>query len=224
MAEAKGSLDYWRKLFNSATSDIFELINKAILVAAEDFPNEFKDRRDMIVEKLYTCHLFLNNGDAESLKEVKKNSNTNNLEENDQIVKNSNTDNLEENDQIVGEVMRIKEVILSNNQLHESESYSILYESLRALQQMQLSVDVLDITKIGQTVSAMRKHNSRKIRKLVRCLIQSWRVLVDEWVNSAATFTNKTTTNFELGSSSKQTSEQKPISHSSAGVKRKQFD
>ncbi|KAI0503545.1 hypothetical protein KFK09_014479 [Dendrobium nobile] len=209
MTEAKDSLDYWRQLFKSATSDIFELINKAILVAAEDFPNEFKDRRDMIVEKLYTCHLFLNNGDAESLKEVKKNS---------------NTDNLEENDQIVGEVMRIKEVILSNNQLHESESDSILYESLRALQQMQLSVDVLETTKIGRTVSAMRKHSSRKIRKLVRCLIQSWRVLVDEWVNSEATITNKTTTNFELGSSSKQTSEQKPTSHSSAGVKRKQSD
>ncbi|KAI0503546.1 hypothetical protein KFK09_014480 [Dendrobium nobile] len=209
MAEAKVSLDYWRKLFSSATSDIFELINKAILVAAEDFPNEFKERREMIAEKLYTCHLSLNNGDAESLKEVKKNS---------------NSDNPEENDQIVGEVMRIKEVILSNNQLHELEYDYILYESLRTLQQMQLSVDVLKTTKIRRTVCATRKHCFSRIRKLARCLIDSWRVLGDERVNSAVTITNTTTTNFRIGCSSKQTSEQKPTSHSSAGVKRKQSD
>ncbi|XP_020704627.1 probable mediator of RNA polymerase II transcription subunit 26b [Dendrobium catenatum] len=209
MAEAKRSLDYWRKIFSCTRSDIFEVINKAILVAAEDFPNEFKDRRDMIVEKLYTCHLSHNNGDAESLKEAKKSS---------------NSDNPEEDDQIVGEVMRIKEVILSSNQLHESESDSILYESLRTLRQMQLSFDVLKTTKIERTVRAMRKHKSSRIQKLAQSLINSWRVLADEHVNSAASITNKVTINFGLGCSSKQTFEQKPTIHSSVGVKRKQLD
>ncbi|PKU75685.1 putative mediator of RNA polymerase II transcription subunit 26b [Dendrobium catenatum] len=163
----------------------------------------------MIAEKLYTCHLSLNNGDDESLKEVKKDSNSNNPEENDQIV---------------GEMMRIKEVILSNNQLHESDSYSILYESLRTLQKMTLFVDMLKTTKIERTICAMRKHSSSKIRKLARCLIDSWIVMVDEHVNFATTIVNKTTSNFGLGCSSKQTSEQKPTRHSFVGVKGKQSE
>ncbi|PKU76253.1 probable mediator of RNA polymerase II transcription subunit 26b [Dendrobium catenatum] len=208
MADAKGSLDYWRKYFSSAKSDIFDLIEKAILVAATDCPNEFKDKKDMIVEKLYTCQLSLNNGDQESPKEEKNSC---------------SSGNSDETDQILGEVMRIKE-LLSNTQLYKSESDSdsdsVLYESLRSLQIMQLSVEILKATEIGRTVSALRKHSSTQIRKLVRTLIDGWKMLVDEWVQSTAPITEKTITD-----SSKQTSEKKPCNHSSAAaVKRKQIE
>ncbi|KAH0458817.1 hypothetical protein IEQ34_011631 [Dendrobium chrysotoxum] len=218
MADAKGSLDYWRKYFSSAKSDIFDLIDKAILVAAMDWPNEFKDKKDMIVEKLYTCQLSHNNGDHECPKEEKNSC---------------NSGNSDENDQILGEVMRIKEV-LSNTQVYESDSDSVFYESLRSLQMMQLSVEILKATEIGRTVSALRKHNSSQIRKLVRTLIDGWKMLVDEWVKSTAPITENTITdsvnrlkkpsitNYEVGCSSKQTLEQKPWNRSSAGVKRKQ--
>ncbi|KAH0459714.1 hypothetical protein IEQ34_012528 [Dendrobium chrysotoxum] len=64
--------------------------------------------------------------------------------------------------------MKIK-AILSNKPLYESDS--VLLESLRSLQLMQLSVETLKATEIGRT-----------IQKLVRALIQGWKVLVDEWV------------------------------------------
>ncbi|PKU66393.1 putative mediator of RNA polymerase II transcription subunit 26a [Dendrobium catenatum] len=66
--------------------------------------------------------------------------------------------------------MKIKE-ILSNNHLYESDP--LLYESLRSLQLMQLSVETLKATKIGRTVNALQKHNCMQIQKLVRTLIKS---------------------------------------------------
>ncbi|KAL6009844.1 hypothetical protein ACLOJK_000275 [Asimina triloba] len=49
------ALDYWRKFFHGAKSDIFEVIEHAIAVAATDSPKEFRVRRDGIAEKLYSC-------------------------------------------------------------------------------------------------------------------------------------------------------------------------
>ncbi|KAH0458650.1 hypothetical protein IEQ34_011464 [Dendrobium chrysotoxum] len=218
MAETKDSLDYWRKFFSCAKSDIFELINKAILVAVVDCPKEFNDRKNLIVEKIKSCHLSLNNGDDKHPKQEKNDS--------------KSCDKPGENDQIVGELMKIK-TILSNNQLYESDS--ILYESLRSLQLMQLSVETLKATEIGRTVNALRKHNCSHIQKLVRTLIKGWKVLVDEWAKPiAATSENNITdsisklnepsvSGFELVCSSKQTVKQKPSGHLSTGVKRKQL-
>uniref|UniRef100_A0A0A9CSH8 TFIIS N-terminal domain-containing protein n=1 Tax=Arundo donax TaxID=35708 RepID=A0A0A9CSH8_ARUDO len=49
---------------------------------------------------------------------------------------------------------------------------------------MQLSVSTLKATEIGRAVNRLRKHNSQQIRHLVRTLIEGWKVLVDEWVNT----------------------------------------
>ncbi|KAH0450431.1 hypothetical protein IEQ34_021123 [Dendrobium chrysotoxum] len=160
MADAKQSLDYWRKYFNSAKSDIFDLIDNAILVAAVDCPKEFKGRKNQIVEKLYTCQVSLHNGDYEHPKEEKNSCNSGNSKENDQIVR---------------EVVRLKEV-LSDKQLYKSDSDLVLYESLRSLQMLQLSAEILNSTVIGRTVSALQKHNSSQIRKLVRSLIDGWKI------------------------------------------------
>lgn len=51
------SLDHWRSYFRSANSDIFEIIDHAIMVAASDCPKEFRLRRDGIAERLFSCRL-----------------------------------------------------------------------------------------------------------------------------------------------------------------------
>lgn len=90
------------------------------------------------------------------------------------------TDEIEEESQVVGEVLRIKEILLNS----QDESDSVLFESLRRLQLMALSVDTLKATEIGKAVNGLRKHGSKQIRHLARTLIEGWKDLVDEWVNA----------------------------------------
>ncbi|XP_051150534.1 probable mediator of RNA polymerase II transcription subunit 26b isoform X2 [Andrographis paniculata] len=49
------SLDKWREYFRSANSDIFDIIEHAIIVAASDCPYDFKVKRDRIAEVLFAC-------------------------------------------------------------------------------------------------------------------------------------------------------------------------
>ncbi|KAG5552655.1 hypothetical protein RHGRI_010675 [Rhododendron griersonianum] len=234
MGVKPGALDDWRDYFRTSTSDIFDIIEHAIMVAASDCPQEFRIRRDRIAEKLFSCKLAKcvvcdnvelsvpagGDGGGEvgggCCKIVKfeegggggsKGSKVNSCRD-DQVVEmnvmmNSNysfgeaealTDEIEEESQIVGEVLRIKE-ILDNCQ---DESDSVLFDSLRRLQLMVLSVDSLksvhtylalfmpQATEIGKSVNALRKHSSKEIRHLARTLIEFWKDMVDEWVNATA--------------------------------------
>ncbi|URE28405.1 hypothetical protein MUK42_36227 [Musa troglodytarum] len=204
MASSSGSVDYWRKFFRSANSDIFEVIEQAILVAASDCPRQFRSRRDQIVEKLFAAllprcfgcdrvELRGAEGDGRMRrlgeKESKADSSNDGPESLNRAVSNYTYDEaealieeIEEEGQLVGEVMRIKEILGSQH----DESDAVLLESLRRLQLMELSVDVLKATEIGRAVNGLRKHNSKQIRHLVRTLIDGWKVLVDEWVSTAA--------------------------------------
>ncbi|RLN30284.1 putative mediator of RNA polymerase II transcription subunit 26b [Panicum miliaceum] len=92
------------------------------------------------------------------------------------------TNEIDEESQIVGEVLRIKDLLLHK----EDHSDATLFESLRRLQLMQLSVSTLKATEIGRAVKRLRKHNSQKICHLVRTLIEGWKVLVDEWVSTTS--------------------------------------
>lgn len=58
MADGAASLDKWRDYFRSASSDIFNIIEHAILVAASDCPHDFKLKRDRIAEMLFTCKVL----------------------------------------------------------------------------------------------------------------------------------------------------------------------
>lgn len=49
------SLDKWRDYFSTANSDIFCIIEHAIMVAVSDCPYDFKLKRDRIAEVLFTC-------------------------------------------------------------------------------------------------------------------------------------------------------------------------
>ncbi|KAL3637115.1 hypothetical protein CASFOL_019414 [Castilleja foliolosa] len=51
------SLDKWRNYFGTANSDIFEIIEHAIMVAASDCPFDFKSKRDRIAEVLFSCKI-----------------------------------------------------------------------------------------------------------------------------------------------------------------------
>ncbi|CBI32806.3 unnamed protein product, partial [Vitis vinifera] len=92
------------------------------------------------------------------------------------------TDEIEEETQIAGEVLRIREILEHS----KDESDSVLFDSLRRLQLMVLSVDNLKATEIGKAVNGLRKHGSKQIRQLARTLIDEWKDMVDEWVNATA--------------------------------------
>ncbi|XP_038904903.1 probable mediator of RNA polymerase II transcription subunit 26b isoform X2 [Benincasa hispida] len=222
MAAKSGSLDSWRNYFRNANSDIFGIIDYAILVAASDCPKEFRLRRDRIAEQLFSCRLtrclgcdrvelavagdidgddgetgfksdFAGDGcefEAGGSKESKVYSSRDDIGEmNCNRVSNFSfgeaealTDEIEQESQIVGEVLRIKEIL--NN--FEEESDSVLFESLRRLELMALSVDTLQATEIGKAVNGLRKHGSKHIRHLARVLIMEWKEMVDEWVKATA--------------------------------------
>ncbi|KAE9586309.1 putative transcription regulator IWS1 family [Lupinus albus] len=93
------------------------------------------------------------------------------------------TDEIEEESQYVKEVLRIKDILLNR----EEESDSVLFESLRRLQLMELTVDRLKATEIGKAVNPLRKHGSKEIRQLTRTLIDGWKEIVDEWVKATTT-------------------------------------
>ncbi|KAJ8466539.1 hypothetical protein OPV22_029091 [Ensete ventricosum] len=136
MASSSGPLDYWRKLFRSANSDIFEVMEHAILVAASDYPQEFRSRRDQIVEKLFFVLLPRcfgcdrvaegEEGDRsvkrDGEKESKVDSSNDGPEDLNRIVSNYSfdeaealTEEIEEESQIVGEVLRIKEIFANHH-------------------------------------------------------------------------------------------------------------
>lgn len=136
MADSSGSLDYWRKFFRSANSDIFEVIEHAVLVAASDYPEEFRSRRDRMVENLFTVLLPRcfgcdrvaegEEGNAsvkrDGEKESKVDSNNVGPEDLNRIVSNYSfdeaealTEEMEEEGQIVGEVLRIKEIFANHH-------------------------------------------------------------------------------------------------------------
>lgn len=55
METSSETIEKWRDYFRSANSDIFGIIEHAVMVAAMDCPKEFKLRRDRIAEMLFTC-------------------------------------------------------------------------------------------------------------------------------------------------------------------------
>ncbi|KAJ8503881.1 hypothetical protein OPV22_004767 [Ensete ventricosum] len=205
MASLPGSFDYWRKFFRSADSDIFGVMEHAIVVAASDYPQEFRSRRDGLVEKFFTALLPRclgcdrvdprgaegeeGRGSVRRVgeKENKVDSSNDGPESSTRVVSNYTydeaealTEEIEVEGQIVEEVLRIKEILAN----HHEESDNVLFESLRRLQLMELSVDVLKVTEIGRAVNGLRKHDSKQICHLVRTLIDGWKVLVDEWVSA----------------------------------------
>ncbi|XP_057770439.1 probable mediator of RNA polymerase II transcription subunit 26b isoform X2 [Salvia miltiorrhiza] len=209
------SLDKWRDYFTTANSDIFSIIEHAIMVAASDFPYDFKLKRDRIAERLFTCRMTKCLGcnraevcvgyddclketggdgkdskgnkvsreeeeDGDDHREVMEMNAENRARDQDYDDAEALTDEIEEESQLLEEVARIKEVLDER----EGKSDEVLFESLRRLQLMPLSVEILKATEIGKSVNALRKHGSKEIRDLVRRLVEDWKLMVDAWVNA----------------------------------------
>ncbi|KAK7336425.1 hypothetical protein VNO77_16966 [Canavalia gladiata] len=234
MTMKSGSLDQWRNYFRSANSDIFEIIDHAIMVAASDCPKEFRVRRDGIAERLFSCkltrclgcdrvELAVSGGDKErdcgddhndddddggcksgferhdrveieagASKESKVNSCSKDEHGDMDVNRVSNysfgeaealTDEIEEESQYVGEILRIRDILLNR----QDESDSVLFDSLRRLQLIEVTVDSLKATEIGKAVNPLRKHGSKEISQLARTLIEGWREMVDEWYKATTT-------------------------------------
>ncbi|KAG9157484.1 hypothetical protein Leryth_010320 [Lithospermum erythrorhizon] len=218
------SLDYWREYFRGANSDVFDIIQYAIMVAAIDCPKEFRLRRDHVAELLFTCKETkcfgcdrvelsvpkngfdikeedIERGEISEFEkggrinvngeEMEVNANNNNNNNNNNVSYGeveALTDEIEEESQLIAEVYRIKEIL----DHHQDESASILYESLRRLQLMGLSVEILKATEIGKSVNGLKKHVSKQIRDLVRTLIEGWVVMLDTWMSATASITDNT--------------------------------
>ncbi|CAJ1915878.1 unnamed protein product [Sphenostylis stenocarpa] len=214
------SVDDWRKYFGSANSNIFDIIENAIIVAASDCPKEFRVKRDTIAERLFSSKLTrcvgcdrvelavsgvgkeiddgnCKNGvdtDGGELAGASKESEVNdggdgNAEIDVNGVSNYSfgeaealTDEIDEETQYLGEILRIKDVLLNRE-----ESDSVIFESLRRLQLMELSMDCLKATEIGKAVNPLRKRRSEDIRLLAQTLIDGWKQMVDEWVIATTT-------------------------------------
>lgn len=133
--QSAASLDRWRDYFRRGDSDIFEIIDHAIMVAATDCPIKFKSRRDKIAELLFSCrvtrctgchhhHSELSlPGDDEAVdgsKESKANSSRGENSHINQIVgcysyddeAEALSDAIEEFSMVSKEVVRIKEIFL----------------------------------------------------------------------------------------------------------------
>ncbi|XXG52912.1 hypothetical protein AAC387_Pa03g1110 [Persea americana] len=219
------ALDSWRTYFRNANSNIFDVIEYAILVAASDCPKEFRLRRGRIAERLFSCQLTrcvgcdhvqvavpereeeeedneeghgfkeslgCNEGFDNNKEESRGISSKNDGRVTDRAVSNYSydeaealTDEIEEESQTVAEVLRIKGVLENRRE----ESDGVLFESLRRLQLMGLTVEHLKATEIGRAVNCVRKHGSKNIQQLARALVEGWKRMVDEWCNSGSAVT-----------------------------------
>lgn len=141
MASLPGSVDYWRKFFRSADSDIFGVMEHAIVVAASDYPEEFRSRRDGLVEKFFTALLPRclgcdrvdprgaeveeGRGSVRRVgeKENKVDSSNDGPDSSTRVVSNYTydeaealTEEIEEEGQIVEEVLSIKEILANHHE------------------------------------------------------------------------------------------------------------
>ncbi|KAL3632582.1 hypothetical protein CASFOL_025566 [Castilleja foliolosa] len=198
------SLEEWRNYFLKANSDIFTVIEQAIMVAAFDCPFDFKLKRDRIAEVLFSSKITkcdklelsvpTNDDDkiidigtetgAGGSKESKVNSfNRDDDDDDDEIIDIEALDDdeiLQQESQLYGDVLRIKQ-LLDN---HQHESSALLIDSLKRLQLMSFSIETLKVTEIGKSVNALRKHGAKEIRNLVRTLIKNWMIMVDSYVET----------------------------------------
>ncbi|KAK1295816.1 putative mediator of RNA polymerase II transcription subunit 26b [Acorus calamus] len=207
------TLDDWRDYFRRANTDIFDVIHNAIFIAASDCPGEFQLKRDGITEELFTARSTLTapvadgegreggRDDCESGSEKSVKESNNSIITVDEVGEFSHKssctcdetevvlkDDMKEESQVVREVMRIRQLLKQKDDQTEAE----LFDCLRRVGLMKISVEILKVTEIGKAVNDLRKHNSKRICRLVRTIITCWRGVVDEWVSATTDTTEMT--------------------------------
>ncbi|RLN41246.1 transcription elongation factor A protein 1-like [Panicum miliaceum] len=79
----------------------------------------------------------------------------------------------------VGDVL--KKVARMNSKLVSEKDSKAVIESLRQLQAMPMTFEVLETTKIGRAINALKSAPSEKARELAAALYKGWRALADEY-------------------------------------------
>ncbi|KAK1365976.1 hypothetical protein POM88_041537 [Heracleum sosnowskyi] len=207
------NLDKWRNYFRACNSDIFDILENGIKVAALDFPQEFKSKRDRIAEILHSSNSpksvelrveaaekKVKEVKSESFcggnkdREVESGSDDRKAEASVNKVENSIwykdaealTAEIEEEAQTFNEVLQIKK-ILENN---ENEAGSLVLDSLERLVSMPLTLEIMQATEIGKPVNALRKHASTDhIRKIAGTLVNLWKGMLDDWMRAVKDLT-----------------------------------
>ncbi|XP_060184164.1 probable mediator of RNA polymerase II transcription subunit 26c [Lycium barbarum] len=197
-------LDEFRLILSESKVSIWTMIDAAISVAAVDFSDELKHRRDGIVEKLYSTrhhqsvdvvngqqHNRLdNNGERVMVMNNNNNSKSPLLtpESNHSNDDNKNIDVEEEEEEGVDpygglfddeqtQILTIKEQ-LEDPQLSDED----VVDLLQNLADMDITFQALKETDIGRHVNRLRKHPSNEVRRLVKMLVRKWKETVDDWV------------------------------------------
>lgn len=80
----------------------------------------------------------------------------------------------------VAEVLRMKKILERSGD--ESESVQVVCDLLTKLQSMELTMKTLETTKIGRTITTLKKHASEKVRQIAVKLVKEWKRTVEEWI------------------------------------------
>ncbi|CAN1349153.1 Probable mediator of RNA polymerase II transcription subunit 26c [Linum perenne] len=191
--------DDLRSILETAGVDVWELIDSAIAVASSDYPSELKQRRDKIVEALFssssssataTCNRCAQSGGG-NLREREVDTNTSPVAAVAAVVERRHSpvtpvdDEFEEEDPYAGlfeddietRVMDIKQQLE-----HPDQSEDSLVELLQTLDDMDITFKALKESDIGRHVNRLRKNPSNEVKRLVKKLVRKWKEIVDEWV------------------------------------------
>ncbi|KAJ8557373.1 hypothetical protein K7X08_002998 [Anisodus acutangulus] len=185
-------LDEFRLILSESKVDVWTIIDAAISVAAIDYGDELKHRRDGIVEKLYStryrsCNDVVNgqhsldNGQRVTRNVEMMNKSPLTPESNH---RDNNSNEEEDVDPYGGllddeqtQILTIKEQ-LEDPQLSDED----VVDLLQSLADMDITFQALKETDIGRHVNRLRKHPSNEVRRLVKMLVRKWKVTVDDWV------------------------------------------
>ncbi|KAI3709005.1 hypothetical protein L2E82_38682 [Cichorium intybus] len=212
----------WRNYLQNGNGDIFEILKRAIMVAASDHPTEFQIRRHNIAQTLLSGELIKRFESDKCKKQCPKETKEETLVSealNTSVLINEEgheyskchgkppnmltvklisgrkfqiplgpvtTENKVDDhgarvySEEVAEVLRIKKILDKSED--KSESESVVCDLLAKLQSMGLSMETLEETMIGKTVSVLKKHASEKVRQIARTLVKAWKRTVDEWI------------------------------------------
>ncbi|OAY36027.1 probable mediator of RNA polymerase II transcription subunit 26c [Manihot esculenta] len=192
-------IDDFRSILESSGVDVWTFIDTAIVVASLDFGTELKERRDKIVEMLYsTC----SSGRCRNCDfDVGRISNEHEMKENSIAVKvgggggsgspsttprsiHGDEEDDDELDPYAGlfddeqkKILEIKQHLEDPDQSEDS-----LVDLLQSLADMDITFKALKETDIGRHVNRLRKNSSNDVRRLVKQLVRKWKEIVDDWV------------------------------------------
>ncbi|OVA03327.1 Transcription elongation factor [Macleaya cordata] len=187
-------VDEFRSILRKSGVDLWTFIDTAISVASFDYRDELKDRRDGIVEKLYTpgfsssCRNCNHESPRHSNEIKEKDSSSHEGKGGSPSTPQSidgDADDYQERifgrsiDEEQTKILAIKEHLEEPDQSEDS-----LVNLLQNLADMDITFKALKETDIGRHVNRLRKNPSNDVRRLVKQLVRKWKDLVDEWVKS----------------------------------------